>query len=577
MAALAAWTAGGVAAVSARLTYAYVEGIAFVFSKPAAALVAAAELTAFAWTAGIRLPFRVATGTLVAAGTLRGFQRLLLSMSHAGVPAGHDQALDSIWDWEPPASADGGSQFPAPGTSCASWPSPPTGVVKQDNPAIQQLLSQPALAPSELAMRLYYFYLSSDDRPMLDDAQAAAAAGTPADGADDAAAAAAEGVAPVPRGLLEQVARYRGVACLPYDYDTDEGLANQLSSQGFTLLCASHTADISSGCPAFFLEGEQEVMLVIRGTFSPEDAFLDLLATGEAFDQALEGDCHEQVLIASDEAEQAQARQRRRLSGHCHSGMGRAALFLGAKFGPLLRPLYAQGLRVTLVGHSLGAGVASLLAVYLRNRGLGADRLRCWAYETPACMDLELAQGCSDVVTSLVHADDLVPRLCIRSFAGLLEELAAFDWRSAAEQTTADAGSSKLGLSVAQHLVPLLGLGSGGEAGGGLQQAKDEAGEVEEAGDGDGALVSLGSAGFERPYNAHVPGQVVLLFRKSGGDGREGGEGGEGLPSSCAEGQCDGLALVSCTHPAVRRMRLSSRMITDHFVDSPEVVGALGA
>lgn len=31
-------------------------------------------------------------------------------MSHAGVPAGHDQALDSIWDWEPPASADGGSQ-----------------------------------------------------------------------------------------------------------------------------------------------------------------------------------------------------------------------------------------------------------------------------------------------------------------------------------------------------------------------------------------------------------------------------------------------------------------------------------
>ena len=61
-------------------------------------------------------------------------------------------------------------------------------------------------------------------------------------------------------------------------------------------------------------------------------------------------------------------------------------------------------------------------------------------------------------MTSLVHADDLVPRLCIRSFAGLLEELAAFDWRSAAEQTTADAGSSKLGLSVAQHLVPLLGL-----------------------------------------------------------------------------------------------------------------------
>ncbi len=41
------------------------------------------------------------------------------------------------------------------------------------------------------------------------------------------------------------------------------------------------------------------------------------------------------------------------------------------------------------------AGVASLLAVYLRNRGLPAERLQCWAYETPACMDLSLAHACS--------------------------------------------------------------------------------------------------------------------------------------------------------------------------------------
>lgn len=46
----------------------------------------------------------------------------------------------------------------------------------------------------------------------------------------------------------------------------------------------------------------------------------------------------------------------RPLRGYCHCGMGRAAAYLGEKFGPLLLPLYQQGLRVTLVGHSLGAG-----------------------------------------------------------------------------------------------------------------------------------------------------------------------------------------------------------------------------
>ena len=51
-----------------------------------------------------------------------------------------------------------------------------------------------------------------------------------------------------------------------------------------------------------------------------------------------------------------QQQQQRWLTGYCHSGMGQGALFLGAKFAPLLHPLYCQGYQVSLVGHSLGAG-----------------------------------------------------------------------------------------------------------------------------------------------------------------------------------------------------------------------------
>ena len=40
--------------------------------------------------------------------------------------------------------------------------------------------------------------------------------------------------------------------------------------------------------------------------------------------------------------------------------------------------------------------MASLLAVFLRRSyGLGPERLTCYAFEPPPCMDLELAQSCA--------------------------------------------------------------------------------------------------------------------------------------------------------------------------------------
>jgi hypothetical protein len=41
------------------------------------------------------------------------------------------------------------------------------------------------------------------------------------------------------------------------------------------------------------------------------------------------------------------------------------------------------------------AGIAAMLAIHLKNRGMSADSLRCWAYESPACMDKGLAEGCA--------------------------------------------------------------------------------------------------------------------------------------------------------------------------------------
>lgn len=49
------------------------------------------------------------------------------------------------------------------------------------------------------------------------------------------------------------------------------------------MLCASCDADMKSGSPAFFCalnDEAKEVLIAIRGTASPEDVFMDVLATG---------------------------------------------------------------------------------------------------------------------------------------------------------------------------------------------------------------------------------------------------------------------------------------------------------
>ena len=88
------------------------------------------------------------------------------------------------------------------------------------------------------------------------------------------------------------------------------------------------------------------------------------------------------------------------------------------------------------------------------------------------------------------------------------------------------------------------------------------------------SLESEGGEGFEGTYNAHIPGRVVLIYRQdAGGSAGSGSGGGSGGATATANALA---ALVGCQHPAVRRLRVSSRMVTDHFVDTEDVIAALG-
>lgn len=116
--------------------------------------------------------------------------------------------------------------------------------------------------------------------------------------------------------------------------------------------------------------------------------------------------------------------------GLCHHGMLAAARAILDDCGclKLIDRLFEQGYDLKLVGHSLGAGVAVLMTHLLGPNSRRTGRaLDCVAYATPACVSPDLADALRTNVLSVVHRDDLVPRLSDATCARLAKDLVADD------------------------------------------------------------------------------------------------------------------------------------------------------
>ena len=79
------------------------------------------------------------------------------------------------------------------------------------------------------------------------------------------------------------------------------------------------------------------------------------------------------------------------------------------------------GYSIVVVGHSLGAGAAAMLAIWLKQSGV--EDVTCFAFATPNCVSLDLATGCQDYVTSVVFRDDIIARFSPAALAKLHKEL----------------------------------------------------------------------------------------------------------------------------------------------------------
>ena len=142
---------------------------------------------------------------------------------------------------------------------------------------------------------------------------------------------------------------------------------------------------------------QKQVVIAIKGTSTLSDVFTDLI--GKAVPHTMEGG--EEIRF--------------------HEGMYTAARLLEEDTFHLVERFFVpQGYKLNICGHSLGAGVSSILGMILRKRLPRLD-LQVYAFATPACCSYAASLDCQNYITSVVNNTDCVPRLSLLNFRSLFK------------------------------------------------------------------------------------------------------------------------------------------------------------
>ncbi|XP_029433550.1 sn1-specific diacylglycerol lipase beta [Rhinatrema bivittatum] len=142
----------------------------------------------------------------------------------------------------------------------------------------------------------------------------------------------------------------------------------------------------------------EAILVAVRGTLSLEDVLTDLSADTETLHtEGVQGDCF------------------------AHKGITQAASYIYGKLinDGILNQAFtiAPEYGLVIVGHSLGAGAASILAIMLKN---SFPMLRCYAFSPPGgLLSKSLADYSKNFIVSVIVGKDLVPRLSMPNMEDL--------------------------------------------------------------------------------------------------------------------------------------------------------------
>jgi len=145
--------------------------------------------------------------------------------------------------------------------------------------------------------------------------------------------------------------------------------------------------------PTFFLAASRRrnvAFLLLPGTRNPADFATDMDAQEEPF-----------------------------ADGFGHRGMVLSTHWLLERITASLLYLHGQGYTITVVGHSLGAGVGAMLTLHLRSQ---IPSIFCYGFGTPSCVDKTLVPAAQGCMVSVVNRDDVVPRLTVPNISKMIEK-----------------------------------------------------------------------------------------------------------------------------------------------------------
>ena len=211
-------------------------------------------------------------------------------------------------------------------------------------------------------------------------------------------------------------------------YKDDVIAALQTREQTDKRWCVLHHSNQAlPGRPAHSLMIDEEckrVVLAIRGTSTLADGLTDIIATIVPYDPWFS-----KSKDATGDDDVSISKQHTAHSGFAHA----AANVLSSVESKLVQVLNDHNIEeLSIVGHSLGAGTASLAAIELAARfpylvKKQTPVLHCYAYACPPSMSSSLSQKCEHFVTSVVHSDDVIPSASLHSFVDLFNDVSNID------------------------------------------------------------------------------------------------------------------------------------------------------
>lgn len=182
-------------------------------------------------------------------------------------------------------------------------------------------------------------------------------------------------------------------------------MSRMLAEKNCEIIYSTYHVEI--GEPPFLVaidHDQKSIVISIRGTLSLQDIVTDLNAEGD-------------LIPVEPPQEQWLA----------HKGMIEAANYIRNQLEQLqlIEKASARAnssYSVVLVGHSLGAGTAAILAIMLQHQKY--FNLRCYAYSPPGgLLSLQAAEYSRTFITSVVLGKDVVPRLGLHQMESLRFDL----------------------------------------------------------------------------------------------------------------------------------------------------------